>query len=39
MEEDISAFKEEMDITIKENVRPEVFLTENIQEIWDIMVR
>lgn len=30
---------EEIDMSVKENVRSKTFLTQNIQEIWDIVKR
>ena len=42
MEERISGVKdmiEEIDSSVKENVKSNKFLTQNIQEIWDNMKR
>jgi hypothetical protein len=38
MKEEISGVEgmvEEMNIPVKENVKPTKFLTQNVQEIWD----
>ena len=42
MEERISGIEdtiEEIDTSVKENVKPKNFMTQNIQEIWDTMKR